>query len=426
MTVVTSWIGGRWLRVRTRAAGLAGSAPAAPARSPHELVPDPADFDLSVLHDPLHDEVERVIAGRPKVIALLMFISLMWPTLAYLGRHDPVPRKIAVTACAWLTVLIFIRLVIYERRPLFGIQPKLLLVFMTLISLGVWGCSYGIWVALPAMTAAVGVSLFPERSQHLFPAGLGALICVLVLVVGGTAVIAVAQGGLVFVMGHFAGQAQRRRKLACELRDTRLEMAKMAVAGERLRIARDLHDLLGHSLSLIAVKTEVARRMQALDPDRTAAELAEIESVARTALGEVRQAVTSYRQPSLAAELASARRAVASAGIACRVEAPESYRLPGPVDTALAWAVREAVTNVIRHSRARHCTVRLDVTDGTAAVEVTDDGVGAAGGDSDGVGGGNGLAGLAERARRLGGSLEAGLAGDRGFRLRVVVPWGGA
>jgi two-component system sensor histidine kinase DesK len=251
MTVVTSWIGSRWPWVRTRAAGLA--APAAPARSPYELGSDPGDFDLAALHDPLHDEVERVIAGRPKVIALLMFLSLMWPTLAYLAKHDPVPRKVAVTACAWLTVMIFIRLVIYERKPLFGIHPKLQLVFMTLISLGVWGSSYGIWVALPAMTAAVGVSLFPERSQHLFPAGLGALICVLVLIAGGTAVIAFAQGGLVFVMGHFAGQAQRRRKLACELRDTRLEMAKMAVAGERLRIARDLHDLLGHSLSLIAV-----------------------------------------------------------------------------------------------------------------------------------------------------------------------------
>jgi two-component system sensor histidine kinase DesK len=377
-----------------------------------------------MLHDPLQEEVERVIVGRPKVLAGLMAVSLMWPTLAYLAKSDPVPREIAVTACAWVAVLIFVRLVVFAYRPLFGIHPKVLLAIMTVFSMAVWGASYGIWVALPAMTAALGVSMFPERSQHLFPGGLGAVVGAIVYAVGGSAVIALAQGGLVFVMGHFAGQAQRRRKLAYELRDTRLEMAKMAVAGERLRIARDLHDLLGHSLSLIAVKTEVARRMQALDPDRTAAELAEIESVARTALGEVRQAVTSYRQPSLAAELASARRAVASAGIACRVEAPESYRLPGPVDTALAWAVREAVTNVIRHSRARHCTVRLDVTDGTAAVEVTDDGVGAAGGD--GAGGGNGLAGLAERARRLGGSLEAGLAGDRGFRLRVAIPWGGA
>jgi two-component system sensor histidine kinase DesK len=419
-TFVASWIGGRWLR---RAAGAARpcAAGAAPG-SPGGL--DPTDFEAAMLHDPLQEEVERVIVGRPKVLAGLMAVSLMWPTLAYLAKSDPVPREIAVTACAWVAVLIFVRLVVFAYRPLFGVHPKVLLAIMTVFSMAVWGASYGIWVALPAMTAALGVSMFPERSQHLFPGGLGAVVGAIVYAVGGSAVIALAQGGLVFVMGHFAGQAQRRRKLAYELRDTRLEMAKMAVAGERLRIARDLHDLLGHSLSLIAVKTEVARRMQPLDPDRTAAELAEIESVARTALGEVRQAVTSYRQPSLAAELASARRAVASAGIACRVEAPESYRLPGPVDTALAWAVREAVTNVIRHSRARHCTVRLDVTDGTAAVEVTDDGVGAAGGD--GAGGGNGLAGLAERARRLGGSLEAGLAGDRGFRLRVAIPWGGA
>jgi two-component system sensor histidine kinase DesK len=239
--------------------------------------------------------------------------------------------------------------------------------------------------------------------------------------------------------GLFAYSAERRNVLIYALKETRAELARMAVAEERLRISRDLHDLLGHSLSLIALKSELAGRMIESDPQRAAREIGELEAVARRSLAEVRQAVTGYRQPSLAAELAAARRILASAGIDCRVDAPTSYDLPPEVDALLAWTVREASTNIVRHSGARRAGITVTVTGSTASAELTDDGAGpAAAGGTPGPGAtqalgtpgdlgtpegpGSGLAGLAERAGRLGGTLLAGAGAHGGFRVRVTVP----
>jgi two-component system, NarL family, sensor histidine kinase DesK len=211
-----------------------------------------------------------------------------------------------------------------------------------------------------------------------------------------------------------------------KLNEARAELARTAVAEERLRISRDLHDLLGHSLSLIALKSELAGRMIESDPQRAAREIAELEAVARHSLAEVRQAVTGYRQPSLAAELAAARRMLASAGIDCRVDAPGTYALPPEADALLAWTVREASTNIVRHSGARHAGITVTVTGASASAELTDDGVGPAVTRPGAAGGlrapGSGLAGLAERAARLGGTLLAGAGENGGFRVRVTVP----
>ena len=141
-------------------------------------------------------------------------------------------------------------------------------------------------------------------------------------------------------------QCGRRNVLIFKLKEAQAELARTAVAEERLRISRDLHDLLGHSLSVIALKSELAGRMIETDPQRAAREISELETVARRSLAEVRQAVTGYRQPSLAAELAAARRMLASAGIDCRVDAPGSYDLPPEVDALLAWTVREGSTKI--------------------------------------------------------------------------------
>src|SRR5439155_7143531 len=122
--------------------------------------------------------------------------------------------------------------------------------------------------------------------------------------------------------------------------------------------------------------SELAGRMIETDPQRAAREISELETVARRSLAEVRQAVTGYRQPSLAAELAAARRMLASAGIDCRVDAPGSYDLPPEVDALLAWTVREASTNIVRHSGARHAGISVTVTGASAGAELTDDGAG--------------------------------------------------
>ena len=147
-----------------------------------------------------------------------------------------------------------------------------------------------------------------------------------------------------------------------ELVEARDELASNAVAEERLRFARDLHDLLGHSLSLIALKSELAGRLAERDPARAREEMADVEAAARRALAEVRDAVSGYRQVSLAQALAEARSAL-SARPGSRCDAPTPGEpLPGAVDAVLGWVVREATTNVLRHSGARVVTVDLGRT----------------------------------------------------------------
>ena len=193
---------------------------------------------------------------------------------------------------------------------------------------------------------------------------------------------------------------------------------------ERLRIARDLHDLLGHNLSLIALKSELAGRLVGISPERATIEIGDVEKVARTTLQEVREAVASYRQPTLLSELHSAQEILAAAGITYRYDSDESMigKLPTAVESVLAWAVREGVTNVIRHSRAHQCMIRVGQNKHDTWVEVTDDGRGTMYNKDNPDNGGNGLRGLVERVEALGGKCETGRPAEGGFRLSVSVP----
>jgi two-component system sensor histidine kinase DesK len=200
-----------------------------------------------------------------------------------------------------------------------------------------------------------------------------------------------------------------------ELREARATVAQLAANEERLRLARDLHDLLGHSLSLITLKSELAGRMLPAQPEKAAQQVADIEKVSRQALVDVREAVSGYRRPRLAGELAGARAALTAAGITASLPAgPAPTDLDEEAESALAWALREAVTNVVRHSGARRCTVEV-------LSRQTLDGPG------DGSPGtpGNGLTGLAERLEKAGGALETGRT-RHGFRLVARVPAGAA
>jgi two-component system sensor histidine kinase DesK len=228
---------------------------------------------------------------------------------------------------------------------------------------------------------------------------------------GGYAASAVGIGLLLVLMRDLRMRNQ-------QLMEARAELALTAVAAERERFARDLHDLLGHSLSVIAIKAELAGRLLKIDPERAAAEVADVEGVARESLREVRQAVSGYRQPTLEKELEGARVALSAAGIEAEVvRAP--ITLDPDVEAVLAWAVREGATNVIRHSGATHCQVRVTADQGDAEVEVVDDGEGVGVDDHEG----HGIAGLSERAEQLRGRIEAGrLPGGAGFRLAVSIP----
>jgi two-component system sensor histidine kinase DesK len=200
-----------------------------------------------------------------------------------------------------------------------------------------------------------------------------------------------------------------------QLGRARAELARMAVTEERERFARDLHDLLGHSLLVIALKAELAGRLLPERAADAAAEIAELETVARGALSEVREAVSGYRQPTLDGELAGARVALSAAGIETEVLRQPTVLDPG-VEGMLAWAVREGATNVIRHSRATRCTPTISSNLVDAGLEVVDDGVG-----PQSVNGNSGQ-GLSERDRRLNGEVEAGGRPGGGYRLAVTVP----
>jgi two-component system sensor histidine kinase DesK len=190
------------------------------------------------------------------------------------------------------------------------------------------------------------------------------------------------------------------------------QVASLAAAQERERLARDVHDIVGHSLTVVSVKAELTARLLRDDPDRAAAELADIQRLARSALADVRGLVTGTRTVTLAGELAAARSAYDAAGV--------EARLPGAVDAVaperqelFAWALREATTNVLRHSQARHVVVTL----GADALVVDDDGRGPGSGAA--AAGGSGLQGLAQRARAAGATLVTGPGTLGGFRVAV-------
>jgi two-component system sensor histidine kinase DesK len=181
----------------------------------------------------------------------------------------------------------------------------------------------------------------------------------------------------------------------------RKENEKLAQIAERERIARDLHDLLGHSLSLITLKAELAGRLAASDPLRAAAEIHEVERISREAMREVRSAVAGYRSQGLSAELARARLALDAAGVRAEYFTVPVQLAPA-VEDMLSLALREAVTNVVRHADAASCTISVDTADGLVRLEVRDDGRG-------GVrlgGTGTGLAAMRERIEGAGGTLE--------------------
>ncbi|MFI6106800.1 sensor histidine kinase [Streptomyces sp. NPDC051310] len=219
-----------------------------------------------------------------------------------------------------------------------------------------------------------------------------------------------------------------------ELDAARELQARLAVAEERLRFGRDLHDVMGRNLSVIALKSELAVQLARRGlAERAVEQMAEVQRLAQDSQREVREVVRGYREADLHTELEGARGVLAAAGIACDV-ATADVALPAPVQSALAWVVREATTNVLRHGDARRCTVSVGAQDGRAVLVVENDGVGQAAGASGGPAaapgapgsGGTGLTGLRERLAALDGTLEAARLPGARFRVTARVPLGGS
>lgn len=225
------------------------------------------------------------------------------------------------------------------------------------------------------------------------------------------------------VIGAAAVVDAERERTHRRLRRADEEIERLATIAERERIARDLHDLLGHTLSVVVLKSELAARLITADPERATAEIRDVERIGRQALAEVRAAVAGYRAAGLDAELTGARRALDAAGVALGLEADPPPLAP-QAEAALALAVRECVTNVVRHARARRVTITIGAEPGEdehapagAVLEVVDDGGGASGPD------GAGLSGMRERISGLGGTVvRTPGPGGVGTRVRVTLP----
>jgi two-component system sensor histidine kinase DesK len=351
----------------------------------------------------------------------LAWLVLLWPAVAALV-HLPLPpwRATALVAAlaAYTAGYAFFCFRGYRRREAWFVAVEV--VGLTLLAVAINELSALKTVnpyVVPAMVAGFGFRPVPA-------------LAVIAIVVVVSLVESLAGSGLstrealadatilvpeMFLWGVGAMGLRYLLDLLAELRAAREQIARLAVDEERARISRDLHDVLGHSLSLMTLKGELAARLiPAGDPG--GAEVRDVVRLAREALREVREVVSGYRQPTLATELSAARTALSAAGIGCDVEQSVGA-LSRETEAVLGWAIREGVTNVIRHSRAAHCRIALVREDGLVRAEVVDDGEGAAGAPE-----GSGLRGLGERVGAIGGRLEAGRGPGRGFRLAVAAP----
>jgi two-component system sensor histidine kinase DesK len=191
-----------------------------------------------------------------------------------------------------------------------------------------------------------------------------------------------------------------RNRMNRKLRKAHEEVEQLAKVAERERIARDLHDVLGHTLSVITLKSELAGKLIGRDPERAGKEIREVEEISRQALSEVRDAIRGYRAKGLVAELAQAKATLETAGLAVQCDAASTVKLPAVQESVLSLAVREGVTNVVRHAQARSCRLRLEQQNGSCRLEIHDDGQGFSTME------GNGLRGMRERVEMLGGTLE--------------------
>ncbi|MBW0115614.1 sensor histidine kinase [Pseudonocardia abyssalis] len=263
--------------------------------------------------------------------------------------------------------------------------------------------------------AAYAGMLLPRRAATLWLGGLTALV-------GASALVSSAPAPYLFlsiapplvslwIVGLGTMEEADQRRATAELRVDNARIEHLATLSERERISRDLHDLLGQTLTGIVVRAQLAQRLPGAD---ATAEMAVVETMARDALTEVRATVSGWRQVSVDDEITVARDALAAAGVELVVTRDDDLVLVPSAESALALALREAVTNVVRHADARRCTVALRSVDGRVELEVADDGVG--GGTRDG----NGLSGMRERIAALGGTVQR--PARAGTALVVALP----
>lgn len=338
--------------------------------------------------------------------------------LIYQPLFDPSTgtREIMLTVAV---VVVFVPLYVYAERRCDDPQRLRRVAIPAIVALGVATITFNTGGGVLLVYAAAYVSFAVPRRQALY--GFGALSAVSLLMgfvnpapmrwallgVGFSAV-------FIWIIGLVTLEDAERQREQRELRVANARIEHLSTMSERERIARDLHDLLGHSLTSIVVRAQLAQQLSEADPKRARQEAAEIEQAARGALTQVRATVAGWRQISLDDELEQADEALAAAGIVLRVDRDPTLVPVAAVERELALSLREAVTNVVRHSGARVCHVRLARAGDTVQLQITDDGRGSH------APAGSGLAGMRERIAAISGDLAVDLS--RGGRVTITVP----
>jgi two-component system sensor histidine kinase DesK len=328
------------------------------------------------------------IAVLPKVVALVL-LAVLYATFLALGpliAPEPPQVKLVAIGGYWLvSALLF---------PLIG-------------AVAIWQ-----WLLVLALAAFTGLAL-------RYAVGVSVLVVLVQLAVAASTHSSIATGTPIApvvsaVVAASLITASLLRTSNSQLRLAHDEIARLAVVEERARFGRDLHDVLGHSLTVVTVKSDLARRLVKIDPDKAEAEIADIEKLARSAMADLRLAVANYREIDLDAEVVSANTALSAAGITPHL--PVATDMVDPtLRPTFAWVLREGITNVIRHSGATECRVSV----GRNWLTVVDDGCGNTGAGF--ASSGHGLRGLRERAAEVGATLEAGPGIRGGFELTARV-----
>ncbi|MEV7885105.1 sensor histidine kinase [Streptomyces sp. NPDC002817] len=341
-----------------------------------------------------------VVAGHAVVCAVTAARALDWT----LGRREQ-PVHMLWTLGAITAAVAVMAIVIAEHGPSGDdVDTAAGSVFAVVLIFGAGIFSLGVRSRRRMYSVVTGFAVGAGLVAFAGKPGPAALISVLVVLLGG--------GFLAFTSAFSVWLLNAVYELD-EARETR---ARLAVAEERLRFGRDLHDVMGRNLAVIALKSELAVQLARRGRPEAEEQMVEVQRIAQESQREVRDVVRGYREADLGVELTGAQGVLQAAGIRCEVSG-EAAGLPVDVQSALGWVVREATTNVLRHGDAGRCAVDVRVTRDCVVLKVENDGVAAPSGP-----GGSGLAGLRERLAAVDGTLEAGPVGDGVFRVVASVP----
>ncbi|QOV35703.1 histidine kinase [Streptomyces ferrugineus] len=359
------------------------------------------------------------LARAITVVALCCYASVT--VLNVLRAEDPQPVRLMV--CLALVLLVFgVQFVVSAPRArTWSLGRKLSVlgfqVMLTYLPMAWFGLSWG---SMEGPLAATVLLSLPARFAWPLYGVVVSSIPVYSAIIG----VPLAEVGYFLIAGLLAGLViyglSRLTDLVHEVHAAREELARMAVNQERLRFARDLHDLLGYSLSAVTLKGELIHRLIAARPEQARAETTELLEVARQALADVRLVSSGYRDMCLRDEAASAASILAAADIEAVVDI-DCGPLHPVADTVLATALREGVTNILRHSKVQNCTIRAARKGETVLLTLVNDGAHTSGKGSGGPSG-SGLGNLRERLRAIGGNLTAGIRDDGRFHLEALAP----